>query len=68
MRFLRKMLGELFGLFVDDGAFAAAVVIWLAFVALLLPRLNAARTWGGAVLFAGLAVILIASPSPRLRR
>ena len=30
MHWIKTILGELYGLFVDDGAFALAIVVWLA--------------------------------------
>ena len=50
---------ELWGLFVDDGVFAGAIVVWLVAAWGLLPRL-ALQGWLSAVLlFAGLAAILV---------
>lgn len=60
MRGLKLILTEVYGLFVEDGALAVAVLAWVAVVSLALPRLDVARVWGGPILFAGLAVILIA--------
>ncbi len=55
------MLGEAFGLLVDDGLLAAAAVIWLALVWLVFPRLGVGAVWSGPLLFAGLAAILLES-------
>jgi hypothetical protein len=65
MRWLRMALGELFSLFVDDGNFAIAIVVWLGIAWLLLPRL--ATPWSGVILFAGLAAILVESALRRAR-
>jgi hypothetical protein len=64
---LKSLLAQILGLFVDDGAFAAAIVTWLAFVSLLVPRLHLARKWGGVILFGGIAVILIAGTLRKAR-
>ena len=59
MAWVKTVLSELLGLFVDDSGFALAIVIWLAVAWLvLLPRVPA---WSPAILFLGLAVILIES-------
>lgn len=29
MRWIKAIAGELFGLFVDDGSFAIAIIVWL---------------------------------------
>ncbi len=61
MPWLRAIVREIFGLFVDDGSFALAVLAWLAVVWLLLYRPFVSTRWAGFVLFAGLGLILIES-------
>ncbi len=61
MRWFKTIIRELFGLFVDDGSFALTIVVWLGIAWLVLPWLTAGSAWGGAALFAGLAVILAES-------
>jgi hypothetical protein len=61
MRWLRSIAREVFGLFVDDGSFAVAIVIWLLLVVILLPRVVASASWAAPALFAGLGVILAQS-------
>lgn len=68
MHWLKNILREAFGLFVDDGWLAVASIIWLAVVWQLLPLLPIAAHWRGAILFLGLAVILLASVLHRCRR
>jgi hypothetical protein len=50
---------ELWGLFVDDGVFAAAIVVWLAVGGRVLPRLGLPGWLPAVLLFAGLAMILV---------
>lgn len=61
MTWLRTILREVFGLFVDDGSFAFAIVIWLVVVKLVSPHLGMAALRSGFILFGGLAAILIRS-------
>jgi hypothetical protein len=68
MRWLRAVIGEIFGLFVDEGGFALAIVAWIAVAWLALPRLDAASKWNGVILFVGLAVILVGSVLRRTRK
>ena len=55
---LFSMLKELWGVFVDDGSLAVALVVWVAISALVLPRLSLPVLWDGPMLFAGCLVIL----------
>jgi hypothetical protein len=68
MRWLKTILAEVFGLFVDDLSFALAILIWLGIIWLGLPRLNLPATCNGVILFAGLAAILAASALRRASR
>jgi hypothetical protein len=61
MRSLLNVLIEVWHLFVDDGAFAAAIVAWPAVVWLLRVQTWLAADWAGGFLFAGLALILVMS-------
>lgn len=56
MSWLRK----LWGLFVDDGQLALAIVVWLLLAWWLLPLLRLGDTWNAVVLAAGLLAILAA--------
>ncbi len=67
MRTLRIVWSEFIGLFVDDAAFAACIVAWIALTGLGLPRLAWPSPWPALVLFAGLAAILIESATRRAR-
>ncbi len=68
MTWLRTIVHEIVGLFVDDLSFAAAILIWLAVVYLVLPRIGLLPAWTGIVLFLGLAAILIESTLRYARR
>ena len=68
MKWVSAVLREVFGLFVDDGSFAGAILVWLLLVGLGLPRLEVATGWQGLILFAGLALILVVSAGRRARR
>ena len=68
MNWVRSILRELFGLFVDDASFAASILVWLGVAWLVLPRLAVASGWNGVILFAGLALILLESAVRRARR
>lgn len=68
MKWIGTIVREVFGLFVDDGSFAVAILVWLALVRLGLPRLGVAAGWDGLLMFAGLALILVASAAQRARR
>ena len=61
MQWFRTIFHEIFGLFVEDGSFAIAILVWLAIVWLLLPHLGVFSRWNGLILFAGLACILVES-------
>jgi hypothetical protein len=61
MRWLKTILAEISGLFVDDISFALAIIIWLGTIQLGLLRLNLPAAWNGVILFAGLAAILAES-------
>lgn len=67
MRWLKNIIDEIFGLFVDDGSFALAILAWSAVAWLVLPRLDVSRQWGSVIFFVGLAAILIESVSRRAR-
>jgi hypothetical protein len=68
MRWIRTVASEVFGLFVDDGSFAVAILVWLGLCWLLLPRIGVPPSVMGPVLFVGLAAILVESAARRARR
>ncbi len=63
MQWIKTILREIYGLFVDDVGFALSILIWLAIAWLVMARLaSRIPAWVAAVmLFAGLAAILSAS-------
>ena len=68
MNALKAMLREMFGLFVDDGSLAVAVLVWLVLLRLLLPQLAVPAPWHGVILLAGLLAILFESVLRRARQ
>ena len=71
MRWIQSVAREVWGLFVEDGSLAAAIVVWLGIVLLIVHRAAWGMRWGGVVLFAGLALVLIENVlryARRLRR
>lgn len=61
MGWMRAVVREIFGLFVDDGKFALAILLWVLLAAFGFGRLGPRSHWTGLFLFAGLALILIQS-------
>jgi hypothetical protein len=68
MKWLKNILSEIFGLFVDDGSFALAILLWLAVMRWATPRLNIPAGITAVILFAGLALILAESATRYSRR
>ena len=68
MRWIKSIAREVLGLFVDDGSFAAAIVIWVALCVVVLPRVAGCARWAGPVIFVGLTLILIESAMRFARR
>ncbi|MGD0796559.1 MAG: hypothetical protein ABR910_02440 [Acidobacteriaceae bacterium] len=60
LRWLRASARELYALFVDDGLFAAAILLWLALI-LIATAAGLGPRWSALTLPAGLAAILIES-------
>lgn len=67
MHSLKAIWSELLGLFVDDGSFAIAILVWLGVSWLLSTYLLRQSEWGGIVLFVGLGIILVESTMRRSR-
>lgn len=60
MNWLKSIAREVFGLFVDDGSFAIAILAWVGLAAGLV-RIALTAYLTGPILFAGLALILMES-------
>lgn len=65
---MRVIWAEFIGLFVDDEAFAVAIIAWLVLAGLLLPRLGLPAPWPAMLLFAGFVVVLVESTLRRARK
>jgi hypothetical protein len=68
MRTLVGLLRELWGLFVDDGALAAALVAWCAAAALAAPRLALPAAWQAPTLALGCLAILLVDVAVTVHR
>lgn len=68
MNWLRAVLAELWGLFVDDGRDALTIVAWLLLAWLALPLLKLAAGWNALIFAAGLLLALVESVLRRARR
>jgi hypothetical protein len=68
MASLGAFLKELWGLFVDDGSLALALVIWVAVCGIALPLVPSAAEAAAPILFAGCLAILIANVVRTARR
>jgi hypothetical protein len=58
MRLLRSIAREMAGLFVDDGSLAVALLVWMVGGTIAVRLLHVGH-WGGPVLAAGLAAVLV---------
>ena len=68
MHWISGIAKEIFGLFVDDGHFAIAIIVWLGVIWFLSLHILEGIGWSGAVLFAGLGLILLRSAIVRARQ
>jgi hypothetical protein len=68
MRWFKSIAREIYGLFVDDGSFAVAIVAWVVVCVVVAPRIAIGARWGGPILIVGLAAILIESALRFARR
>lgn len=59
MGWLKTVVAEGWGLFVDDGRYALAIIVWLALAWFVLPHLGLAGGWNAAILCVGLLLILL---------
>ncbi|HZY74471.1 MAG TPA: hypothetical protein VFE22_15290 [Edaphobacter sp.] len=58
MKWITKILREIFGLFVEDGSFALSIMVWIAVVYWTAPHLDLAPAVTTTIFFVGLALIL----------
>lgn len=58
MAWIKTILSELIALFVDDGSFAVAIILWLGVVGFLFPRFGLQAKWIPVIFFVGLILIL----------
>lgn len=59
MKVILTALQEIYGLFVEDGSYAVAIVVWLLIVGCVFPHIPGGGTWRGPVFFAGMAALLL---------
>ena len=67
MSLLRTIWSELFGMFVDDGSLAIAILAWVAVLAGLLAVVPFSPNAAGIVFFLGLAALLVENLLRRAR-
>ena len=58
-RKLPGVLTELWGLFVEDGSYTLAILIWVGLIGFGRSWIRGRGAWAGTILFMGLALILI---------
>jgi len=68
MTLISAIAKELFGLFVDDGSLALAILAWVGLVAMLVSATNLSAYLAGSLLFAGLLAILTENVLRRSRK
>ncbi len=67
MKTVQMLLGEIVGLFIDDGSLAVAILI-LVGVAAAIARVGEAQAWvSGAVLFFGCILVLVENVARKAR-
>ncbi len=59
MKTFFTIIKEFFGLFVDDGTLAMVIILWLLFVALILPHAEIPAQFDNFILLAGLILGLM---------
>lgn len=68
MNVLVTAIKEIYGLFVEDGSYAASILIWLIVAALVLPHVPALGMWRTPLLCAGLLFLLVENVLRSARR
>ena len=59
MNVIVTALKEVYGLFVEDGSYAAGILAWVVVAAFALPHMPVLGQWRGPLLFAGLLLLLV---------
>ena len=67
MNRLKVVLQELYGLFVDDGSYATALVVWMCVMWAMRSQDSSLGVSNGVVLFAGFGFILGESVLRKIR-
>jgi len=68
MKLLKRIFDEALGLFVDDGAYAASIIVWLIGMAALARFTVFGPVAAGPLLFIGLAGILVQGALRKARK
>lgn len=68
MKLLKRIFDEALGLFVDDGAYAASIIVWLIGMAALVRFTVFGPVVAGPLLFVGLASILVQGALRKARK
>ncbi|WP_029005796.1 hypothetical protein [Azorhizobium doebereinerae] len=68
MKFLRGVISEVLGMFIDDGALALASVVLIALVAMAVKAAGTPPLAGGALLLVGCLAILLESVNRAARK
>ena len=68
MNVIKTALEELYGLFVEDGSLAVAIIVWLCIVGFAFPHIAGPSAWKGPVFFVGMAIILVENVVRSARR
>jgi hypothetical protein len=68
MNYIKNIVYEIFSLFVDDGSFVLATLIWLGIMSWSVSHLSLAPATLGVVLFCGLVLILCESVTRYARK
>jgi hypothetical protein len=61
MNAMKKIVYEIFGLFVDDGSFALAILVWLGIMGWSASHFRLSAATSGVIFFSGLVLILCES-------
>lgn len=68
MKWIKNILREIYSLFVDDGVFALAVLIWVGVTFWATSHFAVSSATAAIILFAGFALILLESTTRYARR